>query len=190
MYQHAFVVTSDDRYFPGLWALLNSIHAYHGGELRTFVVSVGFSADSIDALKAHPLGSSLTIIDSRDFHYPPSGTWEAKQCVLSYLAGSVVTACLLDADLVLLSRLDDVFALGDNGRIVTSQDGKELFGFDERCAVYNPSLVGTRFPYFNSGFLLPELEKALGSGGFVGVYQPFCGIFIGGWQAIWFSWSR
>jgi len=159
MYQHAFVITADDRYFPGLWALLNSINAYHGGELRTFVVSVGFSADSFDALKTHPLGSSLTLIDSRDFPYPPGGAWEAKQCVLSYLAGSVVTACLLDADLVLLSRLDDVFAFGDKGRIVTSQDGQEPFGFDERCAVYSPSLVGTRFPYFNSGFLCLNLRK-------------------------------
>lgn len=159
MYQRAFVIVSDDSYFPGLWALLNSIHAYHGRELRVFVVGFKLRPDFRDTLRQHPLASAITFINSRELAYRPAGAWEVKQCVLSHLTGKVQTACLMDADLVLLSRLDDAFSLAENGKIVSSRDGQRLRTYGEVDRIYSDDLPGVTLPYFNSGFLCLDLVK-------------------------------
>src|SRR5262245_58564493 len=131
MYQRAFVVVSDSTYLPGLWALLSSIAAYYEREYRVFVVGHRLTRSDVAELRAHPLDSAITLLDDREFPYAPAGAWEAKQCALSQLCGRVATACLLDADLVLLSRLDDVFEWAEAGHLVSSQDCHQVAAFDE-----------------------------------------------------------
>lgn len=157
MYRRAFVIVSDTRFFPGLWALLNSIYAYYECEYRVFVVGHHLNAEAIACLLQHPLGHAITLLNSQDFARIPSGAWEAKQMVLSELAGQVVNACLLDADLVLLSRLDDVFEWSEAGKIVSSQDGERQIAYGTQYAAYGNRLVGRQMPYFNSGFLCLNL---------------------------------
>jgi len=159
MYQRAFATVSDERYFPGLWALLNSIYAYYGCDYRVFVVGHQLPGSAVADLRRHPLGHSLTLIDDQELAYKSVGAWEAKQCVPSYLCGRADTVCMLDADLVLLTRLDDVFAWAEQGLIVSSRDGQQDRDFDAHYRVYNEALVGTRFPYFNSGFLCLSLLR-------------------------------
>lgn len=157
MFSRAFTVVSDERFFPGLWALLNSIFAYHGCEYRVFVVAHQLPHRQLLALRQHPLGSAMTILDSQSFARVPDGTWEAKQFALSELAGRAENVCLLDADLVLLSRVDDVFEWSEAGKIVSSQDGERDLEFGEEYASYGARLIGRRAPYFNSGFLCLNL---------------------------------
>ena len=159
MYQRAFIVVSDNDFFPGLWALLNSIVAYHECEYRVFVVGHHLSNSAIADLRHHPLESAITLLNTMDFAYPPRGAWEAKQCTLSHLCGQAATVCLLDADIVLLSRLDDVFEAAENGLLVTCKDGQPDFLFDETFRSYDQRLVGSCASYFNSGFLCLNLLK-------------------------------
>jgi predicted O-methyltransferase YrrM len=154
MYEYAFAAVADPRYATGLWALLNSIHAYHGGELRIFVFLHGrFPAALLEALETHPLRDALTLVPTSRLRSAPSGCWEAKQQIFDYLMGRARCVCLLDADLVLLSPLDDVFAQAATGKIVGCRDGTAELCFDESYAVYSERLVGGRIPHFNSGFL-------------------------------------
>ena len=160
MYSRAFVVVCNAPYLPGLWALLNSILAYHGTDLRLFVALHGpISPQAHQWLREHPLSTAVTWLHTDDFTPPPRGVWEAKQLVLSHLAGRAQVVCLLDADLVLTSRLDDVFVAAEQGRIVSSRDGVHDRVFEPEYAVYSPTLVGRRFPYFNSGFFCLDLVR-------------------------------
>ncbi|ADG66882.1 glycosyl transferase family 2 [Planctopirus limnophila DSM 3776] len=157
-YARAFVIVSDDRYFPGLQAALGSIHAYYGQEIRVFVVGHGLTAPQVESLKNHPLGSAITLLRTQDFASRPSGCWEAKQLCLSELVASVRTVCLMDADLILLSRVDDIFELAEQGKIISSRDGEGM-QFGPEYQVYSPALVGPRQDYINSGFLIFDLRQ-------------------------------
>lgn len=154
----AFVMVSDSRYFTGLWATLGSIFAYHGRELRVFVAGHRLTGEQLQLLRGHPLGQSLTILDTSDFAHRPAGCWEAKQQCASELVASVKVLCLLDADLILLSRIDDVFELAESGRIVSSLDGEGIT-YSDAYRVYSPRLVGQRRPYINTGFLSYDLRQ-------------------------------
>jgi hypothetical protein len=159
MYQRAFIVVSDNSFFPGLWALLNSILAYYEHEYRVFIVGHHLSSSAVADLRHHPLASAITLLDDRNFAYRPLGAWEAKQSTLSHICGQVATVCLLDADIVLLSRLDDAFESAENGLLVTCEDGQRDFIFDETFRAYDRQLVGKCIPYFNSGFLCLNLLR-------------------------------
>lgn len=157
-YARAFSIVSDNRFFTGLLANLGSIFAYYERDVRVFVIGHGLTSEQQSLLGRHPLGSALTVLDTRDFAYSPHGCWEAKQQCASELVAEVETLCLLDADLVLLSRVDDVFDLAEQGKIVSSQDGAGIT-YDESYAVYHRALVGQRRPYVNSGFLAMNLRQ-------------------------------
>ena len=160
MFENAFAIVSDPGYFPGLWALLNSIHAYHDRELRVFLFGYHLASEHSRILRSHPLGGALTLLNNaKVFEQTPEGVWEAKQQVLDFLLGTVRRVCLLDADLILLSRLDDVFQLAAEGRIVSSQDGKSPLHFGEEYRSYGDSLVGRSVPNFNSGFLCMDIIR-------------------------------
>jgi hypothetical protein len=117
----AFATLSDPGYFPGLWALLNSIYAYHGDELRVFVFSYGLTNAQCARLGLHPLTIEVISCDALPFH--PKGAWEAKQQIMGQLIPIARCVYLLDCDLVLTSRVDDVFAAAESGKIVSSTDG-------------------------------------------------------------------
>lgn len=157
-YARAFAVVSDHRFFAGLWATLGSVFAYYEKTMRVFVVGHDLTTEQRAQLGRHPLGSALTVLDTKDFAHHPCGCWEAKQQCASELVAEVETLCLLDADLVLLSRIDDVFDLAEQGLIVSSRDGSGIT-YGEQYAVYHPTLVGQRRPYVNSGFLALNIRK-------------------------------
>lgn len=157
-YARAFAVVSDDRFFSGLLANLGSIFAYYGKAVRVYVIGHGLTGEQQSILGRHPLGSALTILDTRDFARTPAGCWEAKQQCASELVAELTTLCLLDADLVLLSRVDDIFEIAEEGRIVSSQDGSGIT-FDDSYKVYSNTLVGKRQAYVNSGFLTLDIRR-------------------------------
>jgi len=144
----AFAVVCDPAYFPGLWALLNSIYAYHGAQHAVFVFSRGLTREQKARLGHHPLVIRLREHDELPFRSP--GTWETKQQVFASLMPEARCVYLLDADVVLTSRVDDVFALAEAGKIVASRDGTGV-NFNQDYARYDPSLVGKRQAYVNSG---------------------------------------
>lgn len=157
MLPRAFATVSDAGYFPGLWALLNSIHAYHGLEIPAFVFDAGLTSRQRLALaSASPLRERLTVLPSQ-----APGAWETKQKSLAALLPLVRTVFLLDADLVLTSAMDDVFAKAGEGWIVSSRDGDESgdLVFDGEYARYSPGLVGRRMPNFNSGALCLDTQR-------------------------------
>lgn len=156
-YERAFAVVANDTYFPGLEATLGSIYAYYGQEIRVFVVGHCLSQEKQHRLDRHPLGGALTYVDTHSFARMPFGCWVAKQQVPSELVEQVHTLCLLDADLILLSRVDDVFEFAERGKIVGTLDVGDIeYGGD--YGVYSPKIVGVRHPYMNSGFLALNLR--------------------------------
>lgn len=160
MYLRAFAVVSDSTYFPGLWALLNSVKAYYDDEIRIFVFGNGLTAEQCLRIKFHALGNAVTLLtDVGPYAHPPDGTWETKQQTLDFLMGKARCICLLDADIVLLSRIDDVFNLAAQGRIVSSRDGDGLMNMGEEYRCYSENMVGMTWPYFNSGFLCVDVVK-------------------------------
>jgi hypothetical protein len=160
MYSRAFAIVSDSSYFSGLWAVLNSIYVYHGNEIRVFVFSNGMTSEQNSRIESHVLGNAITLlVDSRVSVRPPVGIWEAKQQTFDFLMGKARCVCLLDADLVLLSRIDDVFNLAEEGRIVSSRDGVGSVRMSEEYSCYSEKVVGTIWPYFNSGFFCLDIVK-------------------------------
>jgi hypothetical protein len=160
MYSHAFAIVSDSAYFSGLWALLNSIHAYYENEIRVFVFGNRLTAEQRSRIESHVLRDAITLFDdARVSVHPPVGIWEAKQQTFDFLMGQARCVCLLDADLVLLSRLDDVFSLAEGGKIVSSRDGVRPVRISEEYRCYSEKVVGMTWPYFNSGFLCLDIVK-------------------------------
>ncbi|ODA32965.1 hypothetical protein A6X21_19045 [Planctopirus hydrillae] len=151
-YSRAFAVISNSCYFPGILATLGSIYAYYGRDLRVYVVGHGLSAAERQILQSTNLGASLTLIDTEDFSNRPIGCWEAKQQCASELVGSVKTISLLDADLILLSRIDDVFELAERGKIVAPLDCGSI-GFNTDYDIYSSRLAGCVRPNLNTGFV-------------------------------------
>jgi len=151
-----FAIVSDGGYYPGLYALLNSIHTYHGDEIPVHVYVRGMEAKQLDALNAHRVKPRVWPVT--ELPMSVLGIWEAKQQVFAHCLGRACCVYLLDADLVLTSRVDDVFALADEGKIVSSSDGgAALFGSE--YAVYSQKLPGVRAPYINSGALCLDIRR-------------------------------
>ena len=143
----AFAAVSDTVYFPGLMALLNSILAYHQTEIPVVVFEHGLTSGQLEQLRRHRLRPE--IIPTSALAYPPPGTWEAKQQVFAHLLPRWRIIMLLDADLVLVSRLDDVFTLAGNGKILGGADGPGIY-YKEHYRAYTPELPGTQAPYMNT----------------------------------------
>ena len=156
MLARIFAIACDANYEPGLHALLNSLWVYYRGELAIFVYHRGLSRESLERLAGHPNRPHLH--HTAELPFPAAGMWEAKQQVFAHCIGRACCVYLLDADLVLTSRVDDVFELAEQGRIVSSADGGvRTFGPD--YMVYGKQLPGTRMPYVNSGALCLDVNR-------------------------------
>lgn len=151
----AFAVVCDRNYFPGLRALLNSIHAYHGRELPVFVLNHGLDREQLQYLETHPVRPQ--VVATGIFPFASAGAWEAKQQVAAWLLPVVRCLYLLDADLVLTSRVDDVFILAEEGRIVSSTDGEGVT-YSQEYTAYSVNLPGRRERYFNTGALCMDIR--------------------------------
>ena len=145
-----FAVACDAAYFPGLRALANSIATYHGRAIPLFVYQRGLAVEQIEELHNHP--ADIRVWNVADLPHHSYGMWEAKQQIFAHGIGRARQVCLLDADLVLISPVDDVFELAARGLIVGSSNGQEAV-YDGSYAVYDPRLPGTRQPYIYSGAL-------------------------------------
>ncbi len=156
MLARIFAIACDVNYEPGLRALLNSLWAYHRGELAVFIYHRGFTAAALEELAAHPNRPHL--FATSELPFPPSGMWEAKQQIFAHCLGRARCVYLLDADLVLTSRVDDVFELAEQGKIVSSSDGGER-SYGEDYAVYGATVPGQRQPYLNSGALCLDVNR-------------------------------
>jgi hypothetical protein len=145
-----FAVACDAAYFPGLRALANSIATYHGRAIPLFVYQQGLAVEQIEELHNHP--ADIRVWNVADLPHHSYGMWEAKQQIFAHGIGRARQVYLLDADLVLVSPVDDVFELAARGLIVGSSNGQEAV-YDGSYAVYDPRLPGTRQPYIYSGAL-------------------------------------
>ena len=110
--------------------------------------------------------------------------WEAKQQVPAECITHARTVCLIDADIVLLSRIDDVFELAEEGRIVAGRDGAESY-FNIDYQVYSPSIVGKKWDHLNSGFVCFDIRRHWDLAGLwafssnYGAYTPHGGYPLG-----------
>jgi hypothetical protein len=155
LYERVFTTLSDSSYFPGLWALLNSIYVYHGDELRVFVFSYGLTDAQLARLEVHPL--TIDVISCDTLPFSPAGAWEAKQQIMGQLIPKARCVYLLDCDLVLTSRVDDVFALAETGKIVSSTDGAGI-DFGNAYRAYGDDLSGQQQAHLNSGALCLDVQ--------------------------------
>ncbi len=64
---------------------------------------------------------------------------------------------MVDADIVLLSRVDDVFEASERGEIVAGCDACDLT-FDEEYAAYSRKIVGKSIAGINSGLLCLDVN--------------------------------
>lgn len=156
MLARIFAIACDGNYAPGLRALLNSLWAYYRGELAVFIYHRGFSADGLARLETDRNRPHLFPTSALPF--PPAGMWEAKQQIFAHCLGQARCVYLLDADLVLTSRVNDVFEQAEEGRIVSSCDGGQRTYGDE-FAVYGRNVPGQRQPYVNSGALCLDVNR-------------------------------
>lgn len=152
----AFATVCDREYFPGLWALLNSVWAYHRAIIPLYVFDFNLTSDQLAQLRGHPLAPRIHPVSSFPFHSP--GTWEAKQQVFSFLLPHARCIYLLDADLVLVSKVEDVFKWAEQGKIVSSHDGPGKY-YRENFKIYGDSLPGAQSPYLNSGALCLDTRR-------------------------------
>jgi Galactosyltransferase len=156
MHERLFVVVCNAAYYPGLQALLNSIFAYHGQEIPIHIYGPDLDAEQLSWIDAHPAPSQVWRLSELPIHV--LGLWEAKQQVFSHSLGMARCVYLLDADLVLTSRVDDVFDLAEEGLIVSSSDGAGI-AYGQNYAVYGPKLPGLHHPYLNSGALCLDIIR-------------------------------
>ena len=156
MFDRIFALACDVAYIPGLFGTLNSIYTHHGNRIPVFIYERDFSAGGRARLKAHPLAPSVFPIDI--LPHPSPGLWEAKQQVMAHCLGRARCVFLLDADIVLTSGMDDVFALAAAGKIVGGRDGGRIC-YDEAHRVYGDGLPGTRHYYMNTGAVCLDVQR-------------------------------
>ncbi len=155
MHPRAIAITCDRDYFPGARALLNSIRVYHP-ELPVYFFERNLEAPQAAWLTQHPLEIIRRPISHLPYFCP--GLWEAKQQAPAECLGHARTVCLLDADIVLVSRLDDVFAAAEDGRVVIGCDADHAV-FGEEYRVYGPEVVGKSTGAVNSGLLCLDVQR-------------------------------
>ena len=101
----AFFTVADARFFPGLVALLNSLRLV-GHDEPVFVVDAGLTDPQRERLSPH-----VTVLPA------PAGDAAVLLAPAGPLQRSAEVAVLVDADIVVLRRLDDVIASAGGGRI-------------------------------------------------------------------------
>ncbi|HEV7636538.1 MAG TPA: hypothetical protein VGO54_13975 [Bradyrhizobium sp.] len=156
MLSRVFAVACDAAYFRGLCALLNSLWIYHRGDIPVFLYHRGLSEEQLAEIGGHPANPHLFAVPQLAF--ASAGMWEAKQQIFAHCIGRARCVFLLDADVVLLSAVYDVFELAELGRIVSSADGSGMT-YDSHYAAYGHRLPGLRQPYVNTGALCLDVVR-------------------------------
>lgn len=155
MHPRAIAVVCDLGYIRGGQALINSIQVYHP-ELPIFVFERGFRAEEFAWMAGQPARIQVSSVSRFPYYCP--GLWEAKQQVLAECLGRVRHLCLIDADVVLLSRIDDVFEASEQGRIAAGCDLWHI-QFGEEYQSYGSTVVGQTTIGINSGLFCLDLQR-------------------------------
>lgn len=167
MIEAAFACIADRNYFIGIWSLINSIYAYHGDEYPVFVFDLGLAKDQVDSLRRHPVKVFLVrTIDPDAYGGNVRKLFFDVRCGLfSYLIGKVRVVYMIDADIVLTSRMDDVFQLARQGKIVTNLwkypplNPTEFEFVGEEFRSYGDSVVGKRKLWFQASVFCFDVIK-------------------------------
>lgn len=181
MHPRAIAVVCDQGYFPGLQSLINSVYVYHP-ELPILVFERGFHSAEFTWLRIHPAQIEVRSVDR--FPYPAPGMWEAKQQVPAESIAHARTVCLIDVDIVLVSRIDDVFELAEENKIVAARDGVRTY-LNIDYQAYTPSIVGQKWEHLNSGLVCFDVRRHWDLAGLwafsanYGAYSPNRGYPIG-----------
>ena len=155
-FERVFAAVCDAPYYPGLKALLNSIATYQGCGIPFFLYHRELGEQQLCELRAHPI--KVHLFKLSELPFPSPGMWEAKQQVFAHAIGRARCVYLLDADLVLVSAVHDVFELASSGKIVGSSDGHPV-GYGSGYEVYHPELPGCSQAYINSGALCLDVVR-------------------------------
>ena len=152
----AFLSVSDGNYFPGLWALVNSVYAYHKTEYKFYVLDIGLSPDQITSITDHPLDIRVVPLD--ECIYCSGGAWEFKQQAFATIMNRARIILLMDADTIITSAVHDVFLSAKRGDIVVFPDKLESFNFDKVSALRGREFENTPVT-FNSGFVCLDVVR-------------------------------
>jgi hypothetical protein len=155
LHTNAIALVTDLEYFPGSRALINSIYAYHP-ELPIFLFQRGLQKEEFEWLHSHP--ADIQVCAITHFPYFCPGMWEAKQQAFAECFGRSQVVCLIDADIVLLSRIDDVFQEAAAGKIVAGCDAWRIT-YEDEFRVYGDELVGKEADGLNSGLLCMDINR-------------------------------
>lgn len=167
MIENSFACIADKNYFVGIWSLINSIYAYHGDEYPVFVFDLGLTGEQIVNLKKHPVNIHVVQAISPDEYKGNVRKlfFDVRCNLFSYLIGKVKHVYMIDADIVLTSKMDDVFQLAEKGKIVTNlwkyppvnPDEFEFIEKDFRS--YGDSVVGKRKLWFQASVFCFDVIK-------------------------------
>lgn len=167
MIHSSFACIADKNYFVGIWSLINSIYAYHGDEYPVYVFDLGLAKEQIDSLHQHPVKIHVvrTIAPDRYNGNVRKLFFDVRCGLFSYFIGRVKIVYMIDADIVLTSRMDDVFQLAEQGKIVTNlwkypplnPNDFEFIGEDFRS--YGDAVVGKRKLWFQASVFCFDVIK-------------------------------
>lgn len=164
---YSFASIADKNYFPGIWSLLNSIYAYHNNKYSAFIFDIGLTDEQKIMLLEHPI-STYIVQSVCPISYGKNLKklfFDVRCGLFSYLIGKVKNVYMIDADIVLTSKMDDVFELSDKGNIVTNlwkyppdvPNAFEFIGEDFRS--YGDHVVGKRKLWFQASVFCFDVIK-------------------------------
>lgn len=145
-----FALAVDAAYEPGLFAVVNSIYAYHRDSVPVRIYYRDISRESLAWLGRHPARPTLVNL----LHLPTAhrGMWEVKQQIPAWEMLHSRLVFLLDVDCVLCSPMHDIFNLAAEGFIVGAKDGAGVVEYTDDYRIYGIH-PGEIHHYINTGAL-------------------------------------
>lgn len=151
----SFTSVCDEEYFPGLWAMINSIYKYNGTEIPLYLFDIGLNISQKKSLNEHPL--TIYLLDKNVLPFQTINAWECKQQVLSVLSEFSRYVLLTDSDIIFTKQAKEYFNMAKKGYIVSYYDKIEKFDLSQIANFYNKK-IDSQFPKFNSGFLCIDVK--------------------------------
>lgn len=137
-----FFTIADDRFFPGFVGMVNSLRLAGHHEPVT-VLDRGMSAAQRAEIRPHARVVSLDVEVRNPFQLKPFASQLGVE-------GVVV---LIDGDMILLDRVDEVVRRARDGRICMFRDPDDARFFLEWSEIFDLRAPLRRQPYYNAGFV-------------------------------------
>ena len=143
----AFYCVADERYYPGVVAMLNSLRL-QGHDEAVFVLDCGLSRR-----QREQLGSEVTIVERPD----AAAAWMQK--TYAPLQHPARVMILIDADMIVTRPLNELIALAAGGRVVAFRNDRDVY-FPEwgKLLDLGPTRPG---PYVCSGLVALAADPGL-----------------------------